>query len=55
VPAALVRRAKMILLMDDGETSTAVARRFRLSRPTLTVWRTRYRENAIADLRQHVS
>ena len=50
LPAALVRRAQMILLLADGETNTAVARRFRVSRPTVTMWRTRYREAGIAGL-----
>jgi len=50
LPAALVRRAQMILLMADGETNSAVARRFHVSRPTVTMWRTRYREAGIAGL-----
>jgi DNA-binding CsgD family transcriptional regulator len=41
LPAGLVRRAQMILRMADGESNSAVARRFRLSRPTVTMWRTR--------------
>jgi transposase len=50
LPAELVRRAQMILRMADGESNTEVARRFRVSRPTVTVWRTRYRERGIAGL-----
>lgn len=37
LPAALVRRAHMILLMADGEPNSAVARRFRTSRPTVSL------------------
>ncbi len=50
LPAALVRRAQMILRMADGESNSAVARRFRVSRPTVTMWRTRYRERGIVGL-----
>lgn len=50
LPAALSRRARMILLMADDETNSAVARRFRVSRPTVTMWRTRFRERGIAGL-----
>lgn len=50
LPAALARRAQMILRMADGETNSAVARRYRVSRPTVTMWRTRYRERGIAGL-----
>jgi putative transposase len=50
LPAALSRRARMILQMADGESNSAVARRFRVSRPTVTMWRTRFRERGIAGL-----
>lgn len=50
LPAGLVRRAQMVLRMADGEPNSAVARRFRVSRPTVTMWRTRYRERGIAGL-----
>jgi transposase len=50
LPAGLVRRAQMILRMAAGESNSEVARRFRLSRPTVTMWRTRYRERGIAGL-----
>ena len=40
----------MILHMASGESNSAVARRFRVSRPTVTMWRRRYRENGIAGL-----
>jgi len=50
LPAALARRAQMILRMDAGETVSEVARRYRYSRPTVTFWRTRFRERGIAGL-----
>jgi hypothetical protein len=37
LPAALSRRAQMILGMSDGESNTAVARRLRVSRPAVTL------------------
>lgn len=48
--AVLVRRAQMILRMADGESNSAVARRFQVSRPTVTLCRTRYRERGMAGL-----
>lgn len=50
LPAGLVRRAQMVLRMADGESNSAVARWFRVSRPTVSVWRTRYRERGVAGL-----
>ncbi len=50
LPAALSRRAQMILRLADGETNSAVARRYRVSRPTVSLWRTRYAELGIAGL-----
>jgi putative transposase len=50
LPAGLVKRAQMVLRMADGESNTAVARRYRVSRPTVTLWRTRYRERGISGL-----
>ncbi len=50
LPAVLVRRAQMLLRMADGESNSAVARRFRVSRPTVTLCRTRYRERGMAGL-----
>ncbi len=49
LPAAL-RRAQMILLMSEGEAGSAVAQRFGLSRHTVTLWRTRFRERGLAGL-----
>jgi transposase len=50
LPAALSRRAQMILRLADGEPNSAVARRYRVSRPTVSLWRTRYRERGLAGL-----
>jgi len=50
LPAALSRRAQMILRMSDGESNSAVARRYRVSRPTVSFWRTRFHERGIAGL-----
>ena len=50
LPALLVRRAHMILLMDNGESVSEVARRFGVSRPTATLCRTRFRERGMAGL-----
>jgi putative transposase len=50
LPAGLARPAQMILQMADGESNSAVARRFRVSRPTVTMWRTRFREPGMAGL-----
>jgi transposase len=40
----------MILHIADGESNSAVAKRYRHSRPTVTFWRTRYRERGVAGL-----
>lgn len=44
LPAALVQRAQMILRMAEGEPNNVLAEHFGLSRPTVTFWRTRFRE-----------
>jgi len=41
LPVALSRRAQMILRLADGDTNSAVARRYRVSRPTVSLWRKR--------------
>jgi putative transposase len=50
LPAALSRRAQIILRLADGETNSAVARRYRVSRPTVSMWRTRFAERGMAGL-----
>jgi putative transposase len=50
LPAALSRRAQIILRLADGESNSSVARRYRVSRPTVSLWRTRYRERGLGGL-----
>ena len=50
LPALVVRRAQMVLLMADGESNSEIARRFGVSRPTVTLCRTRFRERGMAGL-----
>lgn len=40
----------MILALADWASNSAVARDLRISRPTVSLWRTRYRERGIAGL-----
>ena len=54
LPAALARRAQIVLRMADGESSSAVARRFRVSRPTVSLWRKRFSERGIAGLHNEI-
>jgi transposase len=41
-PAALVRRAKLLLLAAEGVSNTEIAERLDISRPTVIAWRSRY-------------
>lgn len=50
LPAALARRASMILAMAGGESNSAVARRFGVSRPTAIMCRQRFAERGIEGL-----
>jgi transposase len=50
LPAALVRRAHIVLLSTDGVGGTEIARRCALSRPTVNLWRRRFCEHGIAGL-----
>jgi DNA-binding NarL/FixJ family response regulator len=45
-PAALVRRAKLLLLAAEGVANTEIAERLGISRPTVMAWRKRYVSNA---------
>jgi len=42
MPHSLVRRAQIILGLDDGETGIEVAERLGISRPTVSLWRRRF-------------
>ncbi|WP_237707344.1 IS630 family transposase [Xanthomonas oryzae] len=44
------RRAQMILSLADGATNSVVARRYRVSRPTVSLWRKRFAAGGIAGL-----
>jgi len=41
-PAALVQRAKILLLAAEGVANTEIAERLGVSRPTVIAWRKRY-------------
>ena len=41
-PAALVRRAKILLLAAEGVANSEIAERLEVSRPTVIAWRKRY-------------
>jgi DNA-binding NarL/FixJ family response regulator len=41
-PAALVRRAKILLLAAEGVSNTEIAERLGISCPTVIAWRSRY-------------
>jgi len=51
LPAGLVQRAQMVLLMADGIANNVIAERFGVSRPTVSMWRRRYHERGIEGLR----
>ena len=42
LPHALVQRAQIVVLAADGLSNTDIARRLRLSMPTVGHWRRRY-------------
>lgn len=50
MPHGVVRRTQMILLSADGETNSAIARRFGVSVPTVAHWRKRYQAHGQAGL-----
>ncbi len=50
LPAALARRAQMVLRLANGETNNAVAERYKVSRPTVSLWRKRYAEHGLSGL-----
>ena len=45
MPHGVVRRTQMILLSADGQTNSAIARRFGVSVPTVAHWRKRYQSH----------
>src|SRR5271168_4163423 len=54
LPASLSRRAQIILRLADGESGSAVARRYRVSRPTVSLWRARFAQDGLAGLHNEI-
>jgi putative transposase len=54
LPAALARRAQMILCMADGESNNSIARRYRTTRVTVSHWRIRFHERGITGLHNEI-
>lgn len=50
MPHGLVRRAQIVLGSADGLGASELARRHRVSRPTVNLWRKRWRESGLAGL-----
>src|SRR4051812_13184462 len=50
IQAGLSRRARIVLLAADGLSNVEIAERVGVSLPTVTSWRTRYREGGISGL-----
>jgi transposase len=50
LPAALVRRAKIILLTEDGMSDREAARRLSVAQPTVSMWRRRFRAGRLNGL-----
>src|SRR5215203_4227600 len=48
-PAALVQRAKILLLAAEGLANTEIAERLGISRPTVIAWRARYAREGLSD------
>jgi transposase len=49
-PAAMARRARIVLLAADGVANYAIAERVGVTRPTVNLWRSRYAERGLAGL-----
>ena len=50
MPAAMARRARIVLLAADGVANYAIAERVGVTRPTVNLWRSRYAERGLAGL-----
>jgi putative transposase len=50
LPHGVVTRAKIILFSADGVGTTEIARRCDVSRPTISLWRKRFRDHGLAGL-----
>ena len=47
LPHGLVQRAQIVLMSAEGLGGTEVARRTRTTRPTVSLWRSRFRSRRI--------
>jgi len=50
MPHGLVRRARIVLMTADGVATAEIARRCEVSRPTISNWRQRFRDQGLAGL-----
>ena len=50
LPAALVRRARIVLMSSEGQDNSAIAQALGISTPTVGTWRKRYLQRGIAGL-----
>lgn len=50
MPQSLASRARVVLLAADGVSNTEIAERLGLSKPTVGIWRDRYRTQRLAGL-----
>ena len=50
VPAGLAQRARILLLTADGVPNVEMAETVGMSRPTINLWRNRYRQSGLAGL-----
>ena len=48
LPAALVRRARIVLMSAEGASNRAIAQTLEISTPSVGVWRKRYLERGVA-------
>lgn len=49
-PAAAAQRARIVLLAAEGTANYLIAERVGVTRPTVNLWRARYRERGLAGL-----
>jgi putative transposase len=50
LPAALVRRARVVLMSAAGQSNSSIAQSLHISAPTVGMWRKRYLQHGIAGL-----
>ena len=51
-PQRVVERAKIVVGSADGESGTALVARLGVSRPTVTLWLSRYEAHGVDEVRQ---